>query len=169
MRSSRFTLRLADLLIPLRKAPVRGRVIATPRWLMTLIWSLTGGSPCSRSCTTSRTTPRRCAMPPRTVERNVLKGRHWVLETSNGQGPLLAMCNFNAELPEVVQVGSVFTPPERRGQRLCARGGGWLHCWSPGPRGFDRESCSPKQDNVPARTAYTALGFQQSTTIALRC
>ncbi len=39
--------------------------------------------------------------------------RLWVLEEA---GRLVSMTGFNAALPDVVQVGGVFTPVERRGR-----------------------------------------------------
>lgn len=66
--------------------------------------------------------------------------------------------SFNARLPDCVQLGGVFTPPERRG-RGHARAlvaGALLSARS---RGAERAVLFTEEDNTPARRAYEALGF----------
>lgn len=73
---------------------------------------------------------------------------------------IVAYAAFNAALPEVVQLGGVWTPPERRsrgygraivaGALLAARDGG-----------AQRAVLFTGKDNVAAKRAYAALGFRR--------
>lgn len=83
-------------------------------------------------------------------------GLHWVLER---YGEMVSYSAFNAALPDCVQVGGVFTPPPLRGRGygravvaatlLEARAGG-----------VARSVLFTGPDNVPAQTAYRALGYE---------
>jgi predicted GNAT family acetyltransferase len=73
---------------------------------------------------------------------------------------IVAYAAFNAALPEIVQLGGVWTPPERRGRGygravvagalLAARDGG-----------AQRAVLFTGDDNVAAKRAYAALGFRR--------
>lgn len=73
---------------------------------------------------------------------------------------IVAYTAFNAALPEVVQLGGVWTPPERRGRGygravvagalLAARDGG-----------AQRAVLFTGKDNIAAKRAYAALGFRR--------
>jgi RimJ/RimL family protein N-acetyltransferase len=69
-----------------------------------------------------------------------------------------AYSSFNAELPDVVQVGGVYTPPELRGRGYAraAVAGSLVHARA---HGVSRAILFTGEDNHPARTAYLALGF----------
>jgi predicted GNAT family acetyltransferase len=72
----------------------------------------------------------------------------------------VAYSAFNAALPEVVQIGGVWTPPEQRGRGygravvagslLAARDGG-----------VRRAVLFTGEHNIAAKRAYAALGFQR--------
>jgi predicted GNAT family acetyltransferase len=90
------------------------------------------------------------------VERARQEGTDWVLEAA---GEPVAFSTFNAQLPDVVQVGGVWTPPELRG-RGYARGvvaGSLLEAQS---GGAFQAILFTAVDNHPARRAYLALGFK---------
>lgn len=78
----------------------------------------------------------------------------------------LAMTAFNAELPEIVQVGGVYTPPEHRGRRA-ARSAVALHLAEARRRGVRLAVLAAASE--PAGRAYQALGFQRigAMTLAL--
>lgn len=83
----------------------------------------------------------------------------WNAFVLRGSGRPVAFSGFNARLPEVVQVGGVYTPPELRGRGhgravvagslLAARAGG-----------VERAVLFTERENAPARRAYAALGFR---------
>ena len=70
----------------------------------------------------------------------------------------LAMTAFNAELPEIVQVGGVYTPPEHRGHRA-ARSAVALHLAEARRQGVRIAVLAAA--SAPACRAYQALGFHQ--------
>lgn len=78
----------------------------------------------------------------------------------------LAMTAFNAELPEIVQVGGVYTPPEHRGRRA-ARSAVALHLAEARRRGVRLAVLAAA--SAPASRAYQALWFQRigAMTLAL--
>lgn len=85
-------------------------------------------------------------------------GTHWVLEVD---GAPVAYSAFNAVLPDCVQVGGVYTPPELRGRGyaravvagslLDARAGG-----------ASRSVLFTGDENRAAQTAYRALGYRRT-------
>ena len=91
------------------------------------------------------------------IERGVGEGASWVLEVS---GAPVAYQQFNAMLPDVVQVGGVWTPPALRGRGYARAvvAGSLLAA-----RGDDvrRAVLFTGDENVPARRAYAALGFER--------
>ena len=89
------------------------------------------------------------------IETYVAENTHRVLY--HGDQPV-AMTGFNAELPEIVQVGAVFTPPELR-SRGYARAAVALHLAEARARGVSRAVLFAASD--PAVKAYKALGFHQ--------
>ncbi|MCB0002801.1 MAG: GNAT family N-acetyltransferase [Anaerolineae bacterium] len=102
-------------------------------------------------------TPELRANAAESVENSLRSGRRWVLEDANGQ--LVSMCDFNAELAEVVQVGGVFTPPERR-RRGYARAVVAAALMDARAEGVTDAILFTEETNTPARKAYEALGFQ---------
>ena len=85
------------------------------------------------------------------------EGDHWVLEKD---GQLVSYSAFNARLPDCVQIGGVWTPPELRsrgfaravvaGSLLIAR-----------EAGVTSSILFTDEDNHAARTAYEALGYER--------
>lgn len=90
------------------------------------------------------------------VEAKQRDGRHWLLLDA---GRPVAYSAFNAWLPDIVQVGGVWTPPELRGR-------GYARCVVAGTllaakrQGVRRAVLFTGRENVRARRAYLALGFQ---------
>jgi ribosomal protein S18 acetylase RimI-like enzyme len=80
----------------------------------------------------------------------------WVLVVD---GERVAMSGFNAQLPDTVQVGGVYTPPSlrRRGYARAVVAGSLLDARS---HGATRSTLFTQADNVAARTAYLALGYR---------
>ena len=89
------------------------------------------------------------------VDRLVAEGNAFVLR----RGVPVAFSGFNARLPEVVQVGGVFTPPELRG-RGHARAVVAGSLLSARAAGVSRAVLFTERENAPARRAYQALGFR---------
>lgn len=71
----------------------------------------------------------------------------------------LACCSFNARLPDSVQIGNVWTPPELRGRgygRAVVAGALALAVG----RGVASAVLSTGRHNLPAQAAYRSIGFQ---------
>lgn len=89
------------------------------------------------------------------------RGSHRVLLLA---GKPVALTGFNAELPEIVQVGGVYTPPDLR-NRGHARSAVALHLTEVRARGCNRAVLFAA---TPAAVrAYLALGFQPADSFAL--
>ena len=84
------------------------------------------------------------------------RGAHWVL--LSGPTPV-AYSTFNAMLPEIVQIGGVWTPPERRG-RGYARSVVAGSLLTARTQGVQRAVLFADPDNGMARAAYLAIGFR---------
>jgi predicted GNAT family acetyltransferase len=70
----------------------------------------------------------------------------------------VATCCFNAELPDVVQIGAVWTPPTMRGRGYArAVVAGALRIAQ--QEGVMRAVLFTEETNTPAQRAYEALGF----------
>jgi predicted GNAT family acetyltransferase len=81
------------------------------------------------------------------------RGDHWVLEDA---GAIVSYTAFNARLPEIVQVGGVWTPPgmRRRGYARCAVAGSLVDARA---AGVTRAILFSSDEH--AVRAYQALGF----------
>jgi RimJ/RimL family protein N-acetyltransferase len=100
--------------------------------------------------------PRLRAQAREDIELSRGRGTAWVLEAD---GHPVATCVFNGQLPDIVQIGGVWTPPERRGRGygrgvvagslLAARAAGAL-----------RAVLFVEPGNTAAIRAYTAIGFR---------
>ncbi len=73
-------------------------------------------------------------------------------------GRPLSMSGFNARLPDMVQIGGVFTPPDLRGKGLARRGLA-LHLAQARDAGVVQATLFAASD--AAASAYRAVGFQQ--------
>lgn len=101
----------------------------------------TAGPPLHESCT-------------RLFERHLVEGNRWVL--FDGEKPV-AMAAFNAQLPDCVQLGSVWTPPALRGRGYarCVVAGALCDAQNQGVRRAVLFAHNPW-----AKRAYKALGFR---------
>jgi RimJ/RimL family protein N-acetyltransferase len=89
------------------------------------------------------------------------KGSHRVLLV---RGEAVAMTGFNATLPEIVQIGGVYTPPALRG-RGYARLAVALHLDQARLKGVTRAVLFAA--NAAAARAYQAIGFQPAAPVGL--
>jgi len=92
------------------------------------------------------------------VENLNAEGRDFVLVAGDDAGRRLAYSAFNAALPDVVQVGGVFTPPElrNRGYARAVVAGSLLRARAEDVR---QAILFTGEGNVSARRAYEKLGF----------
>ena len=83
--------------------------------------------------------------------------RLWVLEEA---GRVVSMTGFNATLPDMVQVGGVFTPVEWRGRGhgRAVVAGSLLDARA---NGVAEAILFTEAENYPAQRAYEALGFER--------
>lgn len=102
--------------------------------------------------TPSQATTQHCRAE---VERWIVEGNQFLL--FDGEHPVAGCC-FNARLPDAVQVGNVWTPPQFRSR-------GYGRAVVAGALAFARQSgvtlavLFTPFDNEAAKTAYAALGF----------
>jgi hypothetical protein len=91
------------------------------------------------------------------VERLSAEGAQFVLEAG---GRLVSCCTFNARLPDLVQIGGVFTPQllRQRGYARAVVAGALLAARETGTAGA---VLFTGQGNDAAQTAYGALGFER--------
>jgi ribosomal protein S18 acetylase RimI-like enzyme len=84
------------------------------------------------------------------------RGATWVV---TAEGALVAYSAFNAQLPDIVQVGGVYTPPSSRGRGYARAvvGGSLLAARA---RGVTHAVLFTGKDNHHAQRAYRALGFR---------
>src|SRR6187401_3200341 len=90
------------------------------------------------------------------MERVVADGSGFVLVV---EGEVVAYSGFNARLPEVVQVGGVWTPRAARG-RAFARAVVAGSLRTARNEGVRRAILFTDRHNVAARRAYVAIGFE---------
>lgn len=91
-----------------------------------------------------------------TLAKFELRPSAWVLAVD---GRPVAQSGFNAQLPDAVQIGGVYTPPELRGRGYARAvvAGSLLDARA---RGVTRAILFTADDNAPARAAYLSLGFR---------
>lgn len=82
--------------------------------------------------------------------------RHWVLVKENTP---VAYTAFNARLPDIVQIGGVWTPPPLRGKGYakCVVAGSLLKARS---QKVERAILFTNQENYAAQAAYKGIGFR---------
>ncbi|WP_179378611.1 GNAT family N-acetyltransferase [Jannaschia marina] len=104
----------------------------------------------------------------RTLEDTTREVEGWIAEDSHRflvvDGRPAAMTGFNATLPEIVQVGGVYTPPETRGRGLARRALA-LHLAEARATGVETATLFAASDAAVA--CYTPLGFQRTGTFTL--
>lgn len=91
-----------------------------------------------------------------TVARRMAENVLWVVEA---EGQLVAMTSFNATLREAVQVGGVYTPPDRR-RRGYARAAVARSLLDARAEGVETGILFTDEENIAAQKAYQAIGFQ---------
>lgn len=91
------------------------------------------------------------------MERSLHEGTGWVVEFA---GQRVSFSGFNALLKEAVQIGGVWTPPNLRG-RGYARGAVATSLIDARAEGVATAILFTDYENIPAQTAYEALGFQR--------
>lgn len=91
------------------------------------------------------------------ITRAIDEGRAFVLAMADN---LLAYAGFNATLPDMVQVGGVYSPPAERGlgYARAATHGALLAARA---RGVRRAILFTAEDNIPAKRCYEGLGFRR--------
>ncbi|WP_171175677.1 GNAT family N-acetyltransferase [Ruegeria sp. HKCCD8929] len=95
------------------------------------------------------------------VSAYIERGSHRVL-LADGQP--VCMTGFNASLPDVVQIGGVYTPPDLRGHGYARRAVA-LHLDEARQTGVTRAILFAA--NAPAVRAYQAIGFERAGSLAL--
>lgn len=90
------------------------------------------------------------------IHSTIAEGRTWILEDA---GRPVAMCGFNAEVEEAVQVGPVWTPPTLR-SRGYARNVVAAALLDARREGVQEAVLFTDVENVPAQKAYEFLGFR---------
>ena len=93
----------------------------------------------------------------KTLARMIQIGLLWVLEEA---GRVVSMTGFNAALPDIVQVGGVFTPAQWRGRGhgRAVVAGSLLDARADG---VAEAILFTETGNYPAQRAYEALGFER--------
>jgi len=92
--------------------------------------------------------------------RNILdyqaRGAAWIARVAARP---VSFSGFNAMVPDAVQIGGVYTPPELRGKGYgrCAVAGSLVAAQA---QGVSRSILFTGKDNVAARRAYLALGYR---------
>jgi ribosomal protein S18 acetylase RimI-like enzyme len=90
-------------------------------------------------------------------ERSLARGERCLLTYA---GKPCGATDFNSRLPDMVQVGGVYTPPEAR-SRGYARAAVGLSLRDARERGVRRAILFTGDSNVPAIKAYRSLGFER--------
>lgn len=90
------------------------------------------------------------------IERALASESQFVLESD---GRLLASSMFNARLPDLVQIGGVWTPPSARGRGYARAvvAGSLLHARE---QGVARSVLFTGEDHAAARRAYASIGYR---------
>jgi GNAT superfamily N-acetyltransferase len=150
-----FALDLARLVVP--EAPARGHVrmrVADDRdveritrWRSAYRVELLGHPPDDPDLDASSA----AEMAPLLAQRSCFLLEHG--------GEQVALSSFNAMLPDCVQVGGVYTPPERRARGF-ARAAVAASLLAARGTGVARSILFTGQDNAFARRAYVALGYR---------
>ncbi len=150
-----FGLNLAELVVP--DATNARLIMATGRLRKMLVeWRV------AYHLETMGTPPEQAAiLAVRDIETCIAAKSHRVLLV---RGAPVALTGFNARLPEIVQIGGVYVPPDLR-RRGYARLAVALHLAEVLPQGVARAVLFAAND--AAARAYRAIGFQRSGAMAV--
>ena len=153
-RETLYGLSLSALRVPepLARGQVRGRRAGTGDVELVTEWRVAF----SLESLGDEDTPRLWDQVRASVRRGVSEGRIWLLEAG---GLPVSTSGFNAAIREAVQIGGVWTPPALRG-RGYGRAVVAASLLDARAEGVGRAVLFTGLDNLPARRAYAALGFQ---------
>ncbi|MBS2014883.1 MAG: GNAT family N-acetyltransferase [Deltaproteobacteria bacterium] len=148
-----YALDLAALVVPeaLRDGRLHVRALETDELDPILAWRMAY----ERETSNTNDTPETRAAARARLETYQREGHHFVCIEA---GERVAYTAFNATLPDVVQVGGVYTPPDRRakGYARSAVAGSLLAAQA---RGASRGILFTGETNLAAQKAYRSLGF----------
>ncbi len=142
-----FSLNLSDLIVPHRPDATLVTLGEEYRQLATA-WR-------ADFCAEVMNTPDPESQARRDISGHIERGQHRILLL---HGKPVAMTGFNAALPQIVQVGGVYTPPEFRNKGF-ARLAVALHLAEARNQGTPRAILGAAND--AATRAYEAIGFQR--------
>lgn len=149
-----YSLPLVDLVVPdrLRDASLRVRAPAEDELDLLLEWRMAYALESSAT----PDTPENRADARKRLEQYQRDGHHFVCVHDD---TIVATSSFNATLPDIVQIGGVYTPPAQRskGYARCAVAGSLLVART---RGVSRSILFTGEENPAAQKAYVSLGFQ---------
>lgn len=149
-----FSLELQDLQLPpaLASGRVHCRLPYTQELELLSNWSVAYNVEALRKLATPDLLPH-CR---REIAARQSTARHWVLIANNTP---VAYTAFNARLPNIVQIGGVWTPPASRGNGYakCVVAGSLLEAKS---QGVERAVLFTNGENYAAQAAYRGIGFQ---------
>lgn len=153
-RETLFALPLAELCVPepLARGQVRGRRANMDDVELVTEWRVAF----SLESLGDEDSPRLWDQVRAAVRRGVSEGRIWVLEAA---GLPVSTSGFNAAVREAVQIGGVWTPPALRG-RGYGRAVVAASLLDAREQGVGKAVLFTGLENLPARRAYAALGFQ---------
>ncbi|MCJ8280865.1 MAG: GNAT family N-acetyltransferase [Rivularia sp. ALOHA_DT_140] len=103
-------------------------------------------------------TPELVANCRQGIESSQAQARHWVLVA---ESKLVSYSAFNARLPDMVQIGGVYTPQFLRGQGYakCVLAGSLLEAKS---QGVYQALLFTSKNNLAAQAVYRGIGFQET-------
>ncbi|BAY23793.1 GCN5-related N-acetyltransferase [Calothrix sp. NIES-2100] len=149
-----FTLNLRDLQIPpaLASANVKCRLPQKEEFDLLSEWCVAYNVESLRQ---AETLELRLSCD-RAIEARQATAKHWVLIAENTP---VAYTTFNACLPDIVQIGGVWTPPALRGNGYAKSvvAGSLLAARS---QGVERAILFTSRENLAAQAAYRGIGFQ---------
>jgi RimJ/RimL family protein N-acetyltransferase len=153
-RDELYVLDLARLVVPraLRGGELRVRHPATEELALLVTWRVRF----SVEALGTPETPELRRVSEADIQLQHERGADWVLAAGDA---LVAYAAFNAMLPEIVQVGGVWTPPAARG-RGYARSVVAGALLAAGKQGVRRAVLFAHPANAAARRAYCSIGFR---------
>lgn len=110
-------------------------------------------------------TPKLVAKCRQRIESTQAQARHWVLVAENNkknkENKLVSYSAFTAGLPDIVQIGGVYTPPSLRGKGYakCVLAGSLFDAKS---QGVYQALLFTSKNNLAAQAVYRGIGFQET-------